>query len=347
MPVARAAELLGLSKKTVIRWCERGKLPAIPKAYGNKTTYLISPSALELLAREETAVSPIKNESSLKTPHPKPHRDLVKPWITAMQRGLITGKPFSSVTIRDYDYYVGQFLAAQPAVSLSALQTELLKTPIHQYGKRFKLYKAVVCFAKYLIREEAIDRAFLEEVKPLYPKRHLPPKRLTVDEEDINKLIDAAKTPFQRMMVVVLGSTGIRVSEAAALRWEDVDLPGQSLTVRLGKGNKSRPIGLSLLVVAVLGAQLKAVESQWVFSDEEGAQLTRMGLYHRLKRLGENAGVKVSPHALRRAFVTINAGKGRPLVYLQKACGHSDIKTTMSYCRTTEQEVVDAMKGWD
>jgi len=73
----------------------------------------------------------------------------------------------------------------------------------------------------------------------------------------------------------------------------------------------------------------------------------RSGLLQRVERLGQLACVKVSPHALRRAFVTINANKGRPLVILQRSCGHSDIKTTMSYCLTAEQEVIEAMKGWD
>jgi site-specific recombinase XerD len=55
----------------------------------------------------------------------------------------------------------------------------------------------------------------------------------------------------------------------------------------------------------------------------------------------------VNPHALRRAFVTINVKKGRPLRYLQIACGHNSIVTTETYCQTQEQEVVDAMKEWE
>ncbi len=74
--------------------------------------------------------------------------------------------------------------------------------------------------------------------------------------------------------------------------------------------------------------------------------MANTGFYQRLERLGTKAGVKVSPHALRRAFVTINANKGRPLQMLQMACGHSNITTTRSYCLTSENEVIEAMKGW-
>jgi site-specific recombinase XerD len=70
------------------------------------------------------------------------------------------------------------------------------------------------------------------------------------------------------------------------------------------------------------------------------------GVYQRVRRIGDKAGVQTASHALRRAFVTLNANKGRSLVMLQMACGHADIKTTRDYCRTSEQELIEAMKGW-
>jgi integrase len=67
----------------------------------------------------------------------------------------------------------------------------------------------------------------------------------------------------------------------------------------------------------------------------------------RLEKLALKTGIPVTPHALRRAFVTINAYKGRPLPMLQIACGHSDITTTRSYCMTSEDETIEAMQNWD
>jgi site-specific recombinase XerD len=52
----------------------------------------------------------------------------------------------------------------------------------------------------------------------------------------------------------------------------------------------------------------------------------------------------VHPHALRRAYVTINANKGVPLKALQESCGHSDLKTTSDYCRTSKEEALAIMK---
>ena len=88
-------------------------------------------------------------------------------------------------------------------------------------------------------------------------------------------------------------------------------------------------------------------DGDWLLQDIKGNKMERYGLRDRLERIGKKTGVKVTAHALRRAFVTINSNKGRPLVMLQMACGHADIQTTRSYCMTSEQEVIDAMKEWD
>jgi integrase/recombinase XerD len=344
LSVADASKLLGVSISTVGRWCVEGKIPAIAKPYGKKIRFLIPAAAIPIVKQ---SIEDAQNREQTSARSSNAHVDFFEAWIDAMRKGLMTGKPFSDSTLEMYTYYVRLFLTTQPMLSYDTLHEALIRTDPSEYCKRFKLYKSLVCFGKFLISKGVLDKVFLEEVKPLYPKRHTPPKRPVVDESQVRQLLAAAKTPLLRMMLIVLGGTGLRVSEAVALKRADVCLEKQTLIVRLGKGNKTRTVGLSQLVVQAIAEQYEVVASPWVFSDEEGQQTTRTGLYHRLRRVGQRAGVKVSPHTLRRAFVTLNANKGRPLQMLQMACGHSNIKTTMSYCMTTEQEVVEAMKGWD
>lgn len=60
-----------------------------------------------------------------------------------------------------------------------------MRLPAAQFAKRFKLYKALVSFAKYLIQLGQLEESFLQEVKHLYPKRHKPPVRKTLTEEQL------------------------------------------------------------------------------------------------------------------------------------------------------------------
>jgi integrase/recombinase XerD len=351
---AEAATLLGVSKKTVLRWCESGRLPAIPKQYGDKFSYQISIQALSLFQMVQN--QPVKvGRPKTKAPEPvkikesKPHSSFIPAWEKAMTTGLMTGRPFSIHTIIQYRVYAEKFLAQYGNLSIENLKAELLNIPVEQFGRKDKFYKAMVCFGKFLIEEKALDASFLEDIKKYRPKRHKPPRRTSVDETQLNGLLEACETSLERALVVLLSATGLRASECAALLLDDLDFQKQCLVVRLGKGNKTRRVGLHATVIEALQAYLKErpqVAFDTLFLNQLNQPIDRHGIRQRLERIGKKAGVDVSPHALRRAFVTINANKGRSLVMLQIACGHSDIKTTRAYCQTTEDEVIQAMKDW-
>lgn len=267
-----------------------------------------------------------------------------------MEKGLMGGKVFSSRTIEAYTFYAEPFIGKHKKLSIETLKAELLNIPAENFSKRLKLYEAIVCFGKLLLSEGALEAAFLNDAKNIRPKRHIPPKRLTVNARELEALEKACKAAEDKALLLLLVNTGLRASECCALKLEDIDAELGTLTVKCGKGGKTRRVGLSPKVFEALNDYLKGhpkpTLKQYLFLNTEGKQLSRHGLYQRLERIGKLAGIKISPHSLRRAFVTINANAGRPLQMLQMACGHSDIKTTMGYCRTSEQEMITAMKEW-
>lgn len=236
-------------------------------------------------------------------------------------------------------------------LSLLNVKTELLSIPVEQFGKKDKFYKAIVCFAKFLIAEEMLDESFTQKLQKYRPKRHTSPKRLSVTESDVKRLLDSTESSLEHLIVTLLSSTGLRASEACALDIGDIDLTAQVLTVRRGKGGKSRRVGLTPKTIEAITFYLAERsfhdETSPLLLNSNALRMDRHGLRQRLERLGKLAGVEVSPHALRRSFVTVNVNKGRPLVHLQIACGHSDIKTTRSYCQTSEDEVIESMKNWN
>lgn len=160
----------------------------------------------------------------------------------------------------------------------------------------------------------------------------------------------ACTNNLERLLVILLSQTGLRVTEAANLELGDLDFDRQILTVRIAKWGKTRRVGLTEQVIHALQNYLvhrpKCAQKQLLLNRKK-EPINRYGIRTRLEKPGRLAGVSVNPHALRRAFVTLNANKGRPLVMLQMACGHSDIATTRSYCLTTEDETVQAMQNWD
>ncbi|MEB3287711.1 MAG: tyrosine-type recombinase/integrase [Vampirovibrionales bacterium] len=346
MTVSETAERLGKSIATVTRWCQSGKLTAIPRAFGFKTTYFITPQALEFFQNRQKLLQFEENSQKRKI---LPHASYIKGWIQAMSRGTLTGKVYSQTTADGYIYYIERFFKAQKSLSVKTLESELAKVPSDMFATRENIWRSALCFSKYLVKEGILEKGFQASIKPLKPKRHLPPKRFTVEEENVLKLIEVASNPLDRLLVILLAHTGLRASEATSLRIDDINLIKGFLNVRKGKGGKSRKVGLSKSLLNALEEYLKGSQHGQIhlFLNRDGKPMAVSGLYQRLERVGRQAKVKVSPHALRRAFVTINGNKGRPLQMLQMACGHADIQTTRHYCLTTEEEVINAMKDWD
>ena len=280
----------------------------------------------------------------------KPQKEYVTGWEDAMRFGLLGGRPFSEICIKTYLFYTQGFLEQYGELTVDNLKQVLLSIPVEHFAKRQKLYQALASFARYLEQEGLNLDIDWAQAKKFRPRRHLPEKKHTVDQKGLDALLGACESPLEHLLVTLLSQTGLRVNEAANLKLADIDFDKQSLAVRLAKWGKTRRVGLQSKVIEALQGYLvyrPKTEEDWLLINRHGNRMDRYGIRNRLDRLGLRAQVKVTPHALRRAFVTLNANKGRPLVMLQIACGHNDIATTRSYCMTTEDETIEAMQGWD
>lgn len=291
-----------------------------------------------------------QEEEQIQAPKYPNHSAAIEPWKRAMAAGTLTGKVFSTHTVNNYARYVYEFLSKQPHLSFENFQAELELIPPESFGRRDKYFKGILCFSKFLIREHGLPPSFLDKALAIQPKRHIPAKQATVTEEQLSTLLAACPTPYHRLILHLLSSTGLRASEFCAIRFQDINFKEGYITVQRGKGGKRRRVGLSATCQELLTQYISGLQHQrsqdFVFLNKLGEPMTRDGLLNRIRKLGKKAGIDVSPHALRRAFVTINANKGRSLVMLQMACGHSDIKTTRSYCKTTEEEMIREMQQW-
>ena len=72
-----------------------------------------------------------------------------------------------------------------------------------------------------------------------YPKklRHLPG---VLSQEEVTRLIDAADTPFHRILLMTMYATGARRAEAARLKVSDIDSQRMVVHIHEGKGGKDR-----------------------------------------------------------------------------------------------------------
>jgi len=147
-----------------------------------------------------------------------------------------------------------------------------------------------------------------------------------------------------RALLELLYACGLRVSELAGLRGEQLNLQAGFVTVA-GKGGKERvvPLGraaraaLEAYLRAARGRQLRGRASPFVFVGQRGRALTRQAIWKIVRRraLAAGLGARVFPHMIRHTFATHLLTGGADLRVVQALLGHAEVGTTQIYTHVT------------
>lgn len=142
-------------------------------------------------------------------------------------------------------------------------------------------------------------------------------------------------------IIALAYACGLRRAEISALDLEDYNLDEDSLKV-IGKGRKERLVYPEAGTQAALADWLTLRGSDpgplfWSRRLDRGKRLSPQAIYHLIERRAKEAGVSdISPHDLRRSFVSDLLSAGADLSTVQKMAGHADISTTAGYDRRDE-----------
>jgi integrase/recombinase XerD len=141
-----------------------------------------------------------------------------------------------------------------------------------------------------------------------------------------------------RAMIELLYAGGVRVSEVADARLEDLKLEMGYVLVR-GKGDKERMVPLGIPSQQALQRYLrsgreviaKKKSSPLLFLGTGGRRLTRQRIWQLVGKASLASGRHASPHMLRHSCATHMVENGADLRTVQTILGHSDISTTQIY----------------
>ena len=204
-------------------------------------------------------------------------------------------------------------------------------------------------FYTFLLEEKLIKTNPCENI--VSPKKALKlPNFLT--EEEVDKLLDislnSAYDYRNKAMLELLYATGIRVSELINLKFINLDLENDFIRV-FGKGSKERLVPISDVakdwiikyINEYRGELLKGKNSDYLFINNLGNGISRVGFFKIIKKICEEKGINknVSPHILRHSFATHLLAHGADLRVIQEMLGHSDISTTQIYAHLVNEKL--------
>ena len=173
----------------------------------------------------------------------------------------------------------------------------------------------------------------------MQPRREEKEPHILFKEQYKALLYEASDNIRDYAIIQTFLQTGIRLSELAHLRVDDIDLEHRILTVRQGKGKKDRQIPLVDDAVKALRNYLRYRNTQLIEDDEilflakNGTSLNVSTVKYTVAKYVKKAGIrkKVSVHTLRHTFGAHKADKHMSLASLQELMGHKKKETTLKY----------------
>ncbi len=279
------------------------------------------------------------------------------------------------MTVRNYQFYLMRFIdwAKDPATDaitpemihdyrlyLNRLESRDLNSTLKKTTQNYHLI-ALRSFLKFLQKRD---------IKTYAPEKIELAKQGTrevafLDQKDLQRLLEGPESsdmqPIVKMrdraILELFFSTGMRVSELATLRVDQINLDREEFSVR-GKGDKLRIVFLSHQSRHWLKEYLtmREDETPYLFvrhdrakqAGKEVGSLTPRSIERLVQHYSVIAGIpkKVTPHTLRHSFATDLLMNGADIRSVQAMLGHSSITTTQIYTHVTNQQLKDVHQAF-
>jgi len=251
---------------------------------------------------------------------------------------------FSSATIKTYTLVIKNFIkfCNKSSLNLSKDAVKYYLLSLDKERNTIRLYYSAI---KFFFKEVLENPFSLNEI-PLKKKSKKLPKILTKIE--IKKLIDSLENLKHKLIIKILYSTGLRLSELINLKRKDIDVNEKIIYVNNGKGNKDRKtiIAESILIDLLKYYSITTFKTEYVFEGRKG-KYSKKTVQTILEKVGRKIDKKVTPHMLRHSFATHLLEQGVSLRIIQELLGHSNIRTTQIYTTISTKKFKDIVNPLD
>lgn len=268
-------------------------------------------------------------------------------------------KGLSPLTLKAYRIDLKQFNAfMQPKDWLSKeCITEYIDT-LHKQYKPKSAKRKIACikaFYRYLEMEGIIILNPFHKIKIKYKEPIVLPK--TIPLSNVESVLryayrqhHLARTEYQTeitlrniLVLELLFSTGMRVSEISNLKLENIDLKGKNIYVH-GKGSKERVVCFaneSIIKLIKQYLHIRKHNSEYLFLNKLGKRYSDQSIRNMVNDYAKAVGVEthITPHMFRHTFATALLDEDVDIRHIQQLLGHSSIVTTQIYTHISTNKI--------
>jgi integrase/recombinase XerD len=179
------------------------------------------------------------------------------------------------------------------------------------------------------------------------------PKKLPIvlAGSEIKQLLDVTINPKHRAILMTTYAAGLRVSETANLKLEDIDYKRMQIRVNEGKGKKDRYTILSAVNLKLLRDYWTLYRpNTWLFPGESPDKPITTRTIQKVFEISRDKAGIVKPstvHSLRHSFATHLLETGTDIFHIQRLMGHSSPKTTSIYIHVKQEDLLKIVSPLD
>ena len=203
-------------------------------------------------------------------------------------------------------------------------------------------------FFKWASSAGIIDKNPASTLEQPKVPQHLPK---VVSIKEIEEMLHNNLTPLEHVIMELLYSCGLRVSELVNLKTNDIDLSSKYVRC-FGKGSKERIIPIGEIAKKAVTEYMPErdflvkkynLNTKLLLIQNSGRLITRQDVYTFIHAQGKLIHKNISPHTLRHSFATHLLENGADLRVVQELLGHSDVSTTQLYTHISKKRIPAGM----
>jgi len=263
-------------------------------------------------------------------------------WMTRMQDSL-RRRNYSPETINNYRVSLAAILKYYPGNPKSWTQEHLnrflthLQEDVKLNPSTINLYRdGIQYFCKWILGKNEMFAG----IPRLKEHQQLPD---IFSEKELTELFRAAKNHKHAFALRLVYGCGLRVSEIAKLRLEDIDFDRNTIHIKQGKGNKDRMVMFPDSLIKPFREYVSDYSPKiYLFEGAKpGTPLHRRTFQAIFKECCEKAKIQkhAGIHSLRHSFATHLLEGGTDIRFIQCLLGHQNIKTTQRYTRVATHQL--------
>lgn len=157
---------------------------------------------------------------------------------------------------------------------------------------------------------------------------------IVLSQEEVQRMFTACENLKHKVILALLYSCGLRVSELINLKWQNIDRSRMIINIIQAKGCKDRQVMLSEQLIPLLEKYYKEYKSkEYVLNGQTELQYSARSVGEVMKQLALKAGInkRVYTHLMRHNCFTHMVENGTDINLIQRLAGHSSVKTTAIY----------------